>query len=185
MSNSDYIWPQRADNWDHLRPGTNVSVVKRNDQGADVVYYPGLVVPTRAETPWVEVEAIWTAGTVVQETLAFETGDVLREFFSWQHPFNAFALYTPSHELKGWYANVTLPSWVEGQNNAWVVVWQDLWLDVVAAPGSAPLNLDDDELEDSGLADRDRSLFDAIIGAREELLILLASKSGPFSPSLF
>ncbi|MEJ7837656.1 MAG: DUF402 domain-containing protein [Thermomicrobiales bacterium] len=185
MSKFGYTWPQRPNEWHHLRAGTNVTIVKRNDQGADVISYPGLIVPTKAEAPWVEIEAIWTAGTVVQADLTFETGDVLREFFSWQHPFNAFALYSRWHELKGWYANVTLPSWVELRDNALIMVWQDLWLDVVATPGNAPVHLDDDELEDSGLTERDRDLFDAIIRARDELLILLESGSGPFSPSRF
>lgn len=185
MNESAYVWPERSANWDQLQSGTNVTIVKRDHDGVDVVSYPGLIVPTLANPPWVEIEAIWTAGTVIQETLTFKNSDVLREFFSWQHPFNAFALYSPSRELKGWYSNVTLPSWVERQNGELVVVWQDLWLDVVATPGSTPVHLDDDELQDSGLAERDRDLFDAIIRARDELLILLKSRSGPFSPSQF
>ena len=180
-----FAWPTRSENWELLIPGTPVTLVKRLHDGNDVVWYPGVIVSTLADDPWVEVEAYWTAGTVVQGPITFETGDVLREFFSWQHPFNAFALYSPALELKGWYANVTYPSWVERSHSGFSLYWQDLWLDVVADGHGNAVNLDDDELEASGLALTDPGLHRSIVAARDELANRLRSGASPFVVSKF
>jgi hypothetical protein len=181
----NFNWPMRPEYWNLLVPGTDVTVVKRTHNGEDVVNYPGRVVPTNADSPWVEVEATWTVGTVVQGPLTFETGDTLREFFSWQHPFNAFAVYTTSNAIKGWYANVTYPSWVERDGDELRLVWQDLWLDVVSDVDGIIVNLDDDELAASGTAGSDSLFHRAIIDARHQVRDHLSGRTGPIAMSIF
>jgi hypothetical protein len=183
VNEQGFNWPMRPEYWDLLVPGTEVTIVKRRHDGKEVVFYPGRVVPTNAATPWVEIEATWTAGTIVQGPLTFETGDILREFFSWKHPYDAFAVYSPTHQFKGWYANVTYPSWVEHDGAELRLIWQDLWLDIVAGIGGEVDNLDDDELTASGLEQDKANLYRAIIQSREEILLELANRSGPFVSS--
>jgi hypothetical protein len=180
MGDSGFDWPMRPEHWERLVPGTVATLVKRIDPGIDVVRYPAVVVETQAEPPWVEFEATWTAGTVVQGPLTFEPGDILREFFSWLHPYNAFSVFDPDFRHKGWYANVTYPSWVELDGDAPILIWHDLLLDVVADSVGASINLDDDELDDSELSATNPGLHAAIIAARDDILVNLRQRTGPF-----
>lgn len=180
-----FDWPLSSEHWHLLVPGTDVTIIKRTHDGEEVVRYPGRVVPTNASSTWVELEALWTAGTVIQGPITFESGDILREFFSWNNPFNAFAVYTPAHHLKGWYSNVTYPSWVESDENGLHLYWQDLWLDVVSDVAGNTVNLDDDDLVASGIAQQDAHFHQAILEARVAILGAISSRSGPFSPSNF
>jgi hypothetical protein len=175
-----YPWPRRFDHWDLLTPGAPVDIVKQGDDGVDIVRYPGVVIGVLEGSSWVEIEAHWTAGTVVQGPLTFEIGDVLREFFSWEFPGNAFSVFTPGMRHKGWYANVTWPSWVDIRSGVPTVIWRDLILDVVAGPNRVAVDLDDEELEASGLRLADAALHDAIIDARRELHVALAEGRMPF-----
>lgn len=170
--------------WPSLRPGTLVSIVKRSPAGDNKVRYPGVVMESQVEEPWIEIEALWTTPTVVQAQLAFEPGDVLRELFSPIHPFNAFAVYRPTGELKGWYANVTYPTLVEGSENHPEVVWHDLYIDIVASPDGQVHVLDEEELSDSNLSKTDPELHARILAARDELLSRFPSRQAPFHESV-
>ena len=159
-------------------------IVKRSPAGENRVHYPGVVVESTIEEPWIEIEARWTTPTVVQAQLSFEPGDVLRELFSPIHPFNAFAVYRPTGELKGWYANVTFPTLVEHDHDRPSVIWHDLYIDIVASPDGEVHVLDEDELEEADLAERDPDLHERIIAARDELLDRFRSRQAPFHESV-
>lgn len=185
MVSVPFLWPTRTGDWDLLVPASEVTLVKRIVADADVVRYPGVVVESAAPSPWIEIEAQWTSKSVVQGSLRFDPGDILREFFSCEHPYNAFSVFTPDHQHKGWYANVTYPSWIELQHGRPQLIWHDLMLDVVADANGVSVNLDDDELEKSGLAESRPELHRAIVAARDEILEHIGRRTGPFVRSLF
>lgn len=179
-------WPtdhltQRA--WRKLIPGTSVTILKRSPSGENRVRYPGIVVPSTLPLPWIEVEARWTNPTVVQAQLAFEPGDILREIFSPAHPFNAFAIYRPIGELKGWYANITYPTTIDESEYAPVVIWHDLFIDIVASPDGEVAVLDEDELDNANPRDTSPELHERILAARDELLERFHDRRAPFHES--
>ncbi len=153
-----------------LVPGTVVTVVKRAPNGTEAARYPARVAVTQAPGPWIELVANWTLPRVDVAGLIFEPGDTLREFFSAEHPFNAFAVYSPAGDLRGWYGNVTYPAFIETIDGESCLVWHDLYLDVVTLPNSAMRLLDDDELAESGLPVADPAFGAAIIQARRDLI---------------
>ena len=53
--------------------------------------------------------AIGPTGRLSSMGSRFLPGDRLREWFSPRFPFNAFAVCSPTGQLRGWYANVTYP----------------------------------------------------------------------------
>ena len=118
--------------------GTTVSIVKLKPDGSEAIRYSGEVIS--APTGWVAARCPWRQRRVDLGYLVFEPNDIFLEYFSLTDSFNAFAVHTPSGELKGWYCNVTLPSWVEDDT----VYWHDLYIDVVAYPDGRILVLDED-----------------------------------------
>lgn len=178
-------WKFREDHWRELAPGTTVAMLKRNIYGEDRARYPGVIQKTLADDPWVEIEAVWRTPKNDQGLISFEPGDIIREFFSWRHPYNVFSVFTPEGMHKGWYANVTYPSFIEMRDDQPVLVWHDLLLDVVADADGNPEKLDDDELADSGLAETNPDLYRRIIEARDEILVQLRDRTGPFVASRF
>ena len=153
-----------------LTPGAVVTVVKRAPSGAETTRYTARVVETFAPEPWIEVVATWGHGRLVVSGLVFEPGDTLREFFSAEHPFNAFAVFSPGGELRGWYGNVTYPAFVDTVNREDILVWHDLYLDVVILPDGATHLLDDDELAASPIPTADPGFAAAIVQARCDLI---------------
>ncbi len=178
-------WPHRENHWDLLEPGKEITVVKRHIDGEERARYPGIVWPTVAAAPWVEIEAIWRLPKLERRLLTFEPGDILREFYSWRAPYNAFSVFTPEGTHKGWYANITYPAFIEMQDARPVLVWHDLLLDVIADARGEYEVLDEDELDESGLETSDPELYQRILEARDQILIQLHGRSGPFVKSLF
>ena len=153
-----------------LAPGVMIAVVKRAPDGTEATRYPARVVESSAPAPWIELVADWSIGRVEVAGLVFETGDTIREFFSAEHPYNAFAVIAPDGTMRGWYGNVTYPAFFDTVNGERVLVWHDLYLDVVIlADGSMHL-LDDDELAASDLPATNPDLCAAIVQAREDLI---------------
>ncbi len=151
-------------------PGTSLTIVKRAPSGVETARYPAVVVESSAPEPWIEVEAVWTRDRVEVGGLEFEPGDTLREFFSAEHPFNAFAVFAPGGEHRGWYGNVTYPAFFDTVDGEDVLVWHDLYLDVVMLPDGATHLLDDDELAGSGLFAANLGFAAAIVEARWGLI---------------
>ncbi len=169
--------------WTELTLGLEVTVVKRSiKHGPEFrVAYPGTVVTTSVPAPWVEIEARWVAGTIQQAHLTFENDDVLREIFSPIHPYNAFAVYSPEGRLKGWYANVVRPTVISAESEGLEVIWNDLFIDIVATPDGRIAVLDEEELEEAELLTSDPELHTHILAAHDELLERFQSRRAPFS----
>lgn len=153
-----------------LHAGEVITVAKWSPDGNEVTRYPARVVAGDAPAPWVEVEATWTHSRVAISGLVFESGDTLREFFSAEHPYNAFAVYAPDGALRGWYGNVTYPAFVVHETGGPVLVWHDLFLDAIVLPDGTTHLLDDEELAASGLPHTNPALAAAIVAARDELI---------------
>lgn len=92
---------------------------------------------------------------------------------------------TGGGQLKGSYCDITRPAVLRGTE----LLVEDLDLDLwVSAGGTSVLRLDEDEFEESGLADRDPSAADAAVRALDELEHLartegLAGLAGQENPS--
>lgn len=161
--------------WSELTRGREILVEKRNEFGEDGPVYPGIIAESAVPEPWIEVKATWTLGQVDVEGLRFESGDELREFFSARHPFNAFAVYSSDGNLRGWYANVTRPARCERRDDTLLVAWSDLMLDLVMLTDGTMVDLDDDELAESGLSQREPELTRQMLDARETLRRMLGT----------
>ncbi len=157
--------------WKRLVPGTTLMLAKLDPHGQEVTRYQGRVVRTfKEEEEWIEVEARWTNRSVNVHGLRFETGDLLLERFSPIRPFNVFAVHDGEGDLRGWYANVTHPARLEIVGAMPLLLWHDLYLDIVSFPDGSCRCVDDDELERSGLALDDPLLHGRIRAARDDLL---------------
>lgn len=150
-------------------------VVKHSPTGKPPVRYGGVTIP--APAGWVAVRAPWVHGTYELGYLTFQNGDTLDEYFALERPYNAFALYRATGDFVGWYCNVTQPTELADDE----IHWHDLFIDVIVYPDSRTLVLDEDELEEAGLAATDPDLHAMILAARDELLELAARQAFPFS----
>ncbi len=155
-------------------------MVKRAPDGSEVTRYPGIAHERGDIGPWVVVEARWTNRRVDLDGLSFVPGDVLREWFSPIHPFNAFAVYAPDGTLRGWYANVTYPTTLDLTTTPATLTWHDLYLDVIVLPDGTTVVRDEDELDEAGLAASEPELHQAILAAKDEILRLVAAGERPF-----
>ena len=165
---------------DRLREGDTLTVVKLAPEGEEVTHYPGAVVAVR-DDGWIVVRATWTHRLVELDGLQFHTGDMLLEWFSARHWFNAFAVYAPDGHLRGWYGNVTHPAWLEIGHEPPRLIWHDLYVDLVGLPNGSFTMRDDDELRESGLDGHDPALHAQIITARGELLRRFQDRIAPFA----
>ena len=59
--------------------------------------------------------------------------------------------------------------------------WHDLWVDVIVMPDGQVYVVDEDELEEAGLAATDPPLYATILAARDELLAMQRENAYPFS----
>ena len=166
--------------WSSLLPAAELTIVKLAPDGSGAARYRGEVVVHRRDS-WLVVRAIWTNRTVELGGLSFCPGDSLLEWFSPRHPFNAFAVFSPASHLKGWYANVTHPARLDVATDPPVLIWHDLFLDLVGLPDGSFTVRDDDELFASGLADFDPKLHARILEARSELIQRFERRFPPFA----
>ncbi|HKG28015.1 MAG TPA: DUF402 domain-containing protein [Thermomicrobiales bacterium] len=181
MTDRDPERPQLATAaWSSLLPGAELAIVKLAPDGSEAARYRGEVVD-HCHDSWVLVRATWTNRTIEIGGLSFCPGDNLLEWFSRRHPFNAFAVYSPTNQLKGWYANVTHPARLDATQNPPVLFWHDLYLDLVGLPDGSFSIQDDDELLASRLADADPELHARIVRARSELIRRFEHLLPPFA----
>jgi hypothetical protein len=174
-----YVWPV-GPAWPPLPAGTELVVVKLAPDGSEVTRYQGVVRATTDDATWVAVEARWTNRRVDLDGLSFIPGDLLLEYFSPLHPFNAFAVYAPDGTLRGWYANVTYPATMDPTTGPPTLFWHDLYLDVIALPDGTILVRDEDELEDAGIAQADPAVHRAIVAAKDEIVRRIRPREIPF-----
>lgn len=155
--------------------GKQVEIVKVSPTGKKPVRYTGRLLDS--PDGWIAARAEWVHGDMELGYLTFLNGDYLDEYFSLERPYNAFALYRADGSFVGWYCNVTHPTVVIDNE----IQWHDLFIDVIAYPDGRTLVLDEDELEESGLATTDPDLHAMIVNARDELLEMIARRCYPFS----
>ena len=167
--------------WQDLAAGTAIDIVKLAPDGGHVVTYPGTVLASGLPGGWTVTEAWWVKRTVDLDGLVFQIGDRLIESFSPEAPFNCFAVHDPqTNDLRGWYANVTYPARLEPGPERPRLTWHDLYLDLIARPDGFQSLRDWDELDASGLADRDPDLYQAIVATGERLGHLVRDTRPPF-----
>jgi hypothetical protein len=167
--------------WRRLAPGRQLTIVKLAPDGSEAARYPGLVVAAPTVDTWVTVAATWTRAPIELDGLAFSPGDQLREWFSPTHPFNAFAVRAPSGDLRGWYANVTEPARLDVEAEPPLLIWHDLYVDLVGLPDGRFTIRDEDELRASGLRERDAPRYERILDAQAELIRRFRHRLPPFS----
>ncbi|MGW1655447.1 DUF402 domain-containing protein [Streptomyces atratus] len=133
--------------------------------GRTKIRYPADVV--RDDGTRVTVRAPWAAPGVRDfGFVRFEPGDVFTEHYWRDRWFAVKEVRTGAGELKGWYCDITRPAVLRDAE----LLVEDLDLDLwVSADGSAVLRLDEDEFEESGLAERDPAAADAARRALDEL----------------
>ena len=173
--------PEDDVDWSSLSVGAALSVVKLAPDGSEVARYPGSVVARVDPGSWVVVQAVWTYREIDVAGLTFAPGDVLLEWFSPRHDFNAFAVHAASGALRGWYANVTHPARLDRCSTPPTLAWHDLYLDVVALPDGSRSVCDEDELAASELMTSDPRLYSRIVNARDEILGRLDRGVVPFA----
>ena len=159
-----------------------MTIVKLAPDGSEAARYRSEVIGHRPDS-WVLVQATWTNQTIELDGLSFRPGDGLVEWFSPRHPFNAFAVFSPEARFKGWYANVTHPARLDVATDPPVLIWHDLFLDLVGLPDGSFTVRDDEELLASGLASTNRDLHARILEARSELIRRFKRRLPPFAVS--
>lgn len=168
--------------WQGLTVGQDITVVKLDPHGTEAARYPGKVVAHDPENAWLALRATWTYKRVEIDGLVFEPGDELIEWFSPLLPFNAFAVLSPTGDLRGWYANVTYPAYLERTDGSDLrtLFWHDLYLDLVGLENGTFTVRDEDELAESGLEASSPHLHAEIVEAGQELVRRFESREMPF-----
>jgi uncharacterized protein len=163
----------------HDVPAT-LRIVKVSPEGAVVTEYPGIIVPEHCHGEWICIEAQWTFRRIEIDGLVFEPGDRLLEWFSSRHWFNVFAVHAPSGAYRGAYANVTFPTAFDPLTDPPTLAWRDLYLDLILLPDGTAITRDEDELEESGLAQSDPALHRRILAGFQDLQVHLHRRESPF-----
>lgn len=169
--------------WRSLRIGQEILVVKLSPDGDEAARYPATLVERAEEDDWVALRATWTYQRVDIDGLLFDPGDELIEWFSPVMPFNAFAVFNPESGLRGWYANVTYPAYLEpgtASDDPPTLFWHDLYLDLVGLPDESFVIRDADELAESGLEVDDPRLHREVLAAADELTRRFTRRQLPF-----
>ncbi|MFJ5723323.1 DUF402 domain-containing protein [Streptomyces sp. NPDC093149] len=133
--------------------------------GRTKIRYPADVV--RDDGTRVTVRAPWAAPGVRDfGFVRFEPGDVFTEHYWRDRWFAVKEVRGSTGGLKGWYCDITRPAVLRDGE----LLVEDLDLDLwVSADGSSVLRLDEDEFEESGLAERDPAAAGAARRALDEL----------------
>jgi len=89
----------------------------------------------------VVVKAPWTFDELALAYSRFSPGDIFTETFYFDRWYNIFEVTDPDTHMKGWYANVTRPVRLQGED----LEWDDLALDAWMSTDGRLLILDEDE----------------------------------------
>ncbi|PVC88980.1 DUF402 domain-containing protein [Streptomyces sp. CS014] len=152
--------------------GPDELVVTLTKAGRTKIRYPAELV--RDDGVHVTVRAPWAAPGVRDfGFVRFEPGDVFTEHYWRDRWFAVKEVRSGDGGLKGWYCDITRPAVLADG----VLAVEDLDLDLwVSADGSCVLRLDEDEFEESGLAERDPTAAGAATSALDELERLARSE---------
>ena len=157
-----------------MSAGQPITIVKLREDGSEATRYSGETLLN--DERWVVARAPWGRPRIDLGYLVFEPDDVFIEYFARRELFNVIAVCTGSGELKGWYCNVA-ENWTEGDT----LYWRDLYLDLIVYSDGRQLVLDEDELEQSGLAESDPALHRRVLQALVVLRRLAEDGRYPFS----
>ena len=166
--------------WSALTPGTSLTIVKQAPDGQEVTRYPGHVFLQVEEGSWIGAQATWTNRAIDVDGLWFHPGDTIEEYFSATEWFNAFRVLAPGGEARGWYANVTYPTKLEVGPAGLLLLWHDLYVDIVVRQDGGTTVRDEDELADSALAERAPDIHRNILAARDLILTRIEQQIFPF-----
>lgn len=167
-------------NWTSFPPATEFEIVKLAPDGREAARYLGHVLAEPVAAPWLALGTTWVRDAVHLDGLDFLPGDTMLEYFSPADWFNAFAIYGPEGEHRGWYANVTYPATIDPATDPPTLTWHDLYLDVILLPDGTMTVRDEDELEAAGLAQSEPKLYAAIREAAAELIRRAEARVFPF-----
>ncbi|CAN5718712.1 DUF402 domain-containing protein [soil metagenome] len=154
---------------------TEYSVTKHASDGRPPFRYQATLIEQRPD--WIVVDADWPLPEVHAGPVSFKPGDRLIEFFSTADYFNAFLIYRNGSDFAGWYCNITMPTEVDGDE----IHWHDLYLDIIVDTGGKIHIKDEDELEESGLAQSNPDLYQTILDAKLRLIELIEQNGYPFA----
>ena len=99
-----------SEHWPGTSDGDPFRVIKVSPEGEAVTEYPATVSIAFSHGPWICLQATWTFKEIDVDGLIFTPGDTLLEWFSREHWYNVFAVYSPDGGYRGSYANVTYPA---------------------------------------------------------------------------
>ena len=154
-----------------------MEIAKIQADGHESTRYLGRVLDATAHSDWIVIAAEWTRGPIDLDGLHFLPGDHLREYFSPTHWFNVFEVIAPEGVTRGWYANVTYPSWMESVRDVTTVYWHDLFVDLVVLPDGTMTIRDEDELEEANLT---ADILRQIMAGRDAVMNLARRRAYPF-----
>ncbi len=173
-----------SEQWPLLAPGTQIECVKVEANGEVIVRYPGTISDSDVPHEWIAVDAYWDPAihhrVIDLNGLLFVPGDRLHEYFASSKPFNCFSVFSPDGTLRGWYANVTFPTRIDGTQSPPRLYWHDLYLDVVMLPDGQIFVRDEDELQEAGIELSDSRFYAEILAAKDELMRLAKAGEFPF-----
>ncbi|WP_369032879.1 MULTISPECIES: DUF402 domain-containing protein [Streptomyces] len=143
-------------------PTLNVVLVKA---GRTKIRYPAELL--HDDGTRLAVRATWaTDGVRDFGFVRFEPGDMFTEYYWRDRWYSVKEVRDPSGTLKGWYCDITRPATLTGTD----LVVEDLDLDLWrSADGTDVRRLDEDEFEESGLAESDPRAASAAVAALDEL----------------
>jgi hypothetical protein len=156
-----------------LRPGDETTVHLVKDPRPDV-RYPAVVVAD--DGTHAVVRAPWAGDDRDLGFVRFEAGDVFTEHYWRDRWYSIKEVHDSDGLLKGWYCDVTRPAVVHGGTLVVEDLDLDLWL---SADMATVLRLDEDEFDESGLADRDPDAAERARRALDELATIAAGGFGP------
>ncbi|WAZ20691.1 DUF402 domain-containing protein [Streptomyces cinnabarinus] len=145
-------------------PGTRLEVVLVKGGRTKISYSAELLAD---DGDRIAVRAPW-AGDGVRDFgfVRFEAGDVFTEYYWRDRWYSVKEVRTATGTLKGWYCDITRPATRSGTE----LIVEDLDLDLWrSADGTDVRRLDEDEFEESGLAERDPRAAASAVAALDEL----------------
>ncbi len=144
---------------------SEVTVVKRDWQGREVLRWTGRTVHIDAEET--VVEAHFARPTLNLPYLTLAQGDRMVEHFYTHRWYNVFEIYAgESSQLKGWYCNIARPARVQGG----LIESDDLALDLFVPPVGKMLILDEEEFVELALSTDERAKAVAGLAALQALV---------------
>ena len=120
----------------------DITVVKRNPQGAETFRYSGKLLQRDGQR--IVIEAEYTRNDADFYGILLGNGDRFVETYFTDRWYNIYEIHAREDDhLRGWYCNISMPAQVEDGTLSWV----DLALDLLVYPDGRQRVLDEDEFE--------------------------------------